>query len=527
MRLHSWQRHMGRRLLSLMLTVTLGLTAACGTAQEQETHGASGQRLIVGDPSFNEANEIPSANPQEAYSGWACLRYGLGETLFRFNEQMEAQPWLAESLTAQDDLTWELLLRGDVCFSDGEKLDAAAVKACLERLVKNLDRAAELLALEAIDLPDGPQGRRLILHTTKPLAILRQILADPMTCMVQAAALDRGELIGTGPFVLRELESNRRMLLDRNDRYWAGPVGLEGLEVRNFSDSQSLSLALQSGDIHAAQSVPYTAYPELKARGFQIDAVETSRVFFVEWNLHNALCQEPLVRQAVNLALNREDFCQKLLQGHASPCSGPFPKQLAAAPELPTVEQNIAQAGNLLEQAGWKDENGDGIRERGGQPLQLKLLTYPSRPELPVLATYMADCLRTIGVDVQVEVNQEYRQRLKDPGNWDLLASSMVTAPLGETSYFLRQVLSAEGLANRSGYANPKFDELVRALEGSQDETRRRQLSAEALEYIQAELPCIFVAHLRMGLVAHPDLEGLKAWPSDTYMVHAQMRWKK
>ena len=89
---------------------------------------SAGKTLVLGDTSFNPENEEPDINPQNAYSGWACIRYGVGETLFRYNDRMEPEPWLAADWSRTDDLTWRITLRAGVQFSTGRTMDAAAVK---------------------------------------------------------------------------------------------------------------------------------------------------------------------------------------------------------------------------------------------------------------------------------------------------------------------------------------------------------------------------------------------------------------
>ena len=63
--------------------------------------------------------------PIDAYSGWACIRYGVGETLFRYSDSMELEPWLATGYELVDDLTWKITLRDGVTFSSGRKMDGA------------------------------------------------------------------------------------------------------------------------------------------------------------------------------------------------------------------------------------------------------------------------------------------------------------------------------------------------------------------------------------------------------------------
>lgn len=90
------------------------------------------EQFVFGDTTFNPENEEPDVNPHNTYSGWAALRYGVGETLFRYDEQMNVQPWLAQSYKLVDDLTWQITLKPGLKFSNGKPVDGAAVKTCLK-----------------------------------------------------------------------------------------------------------------------------------------------------------------------------------------------------------------------------------------------------------------------------------------------------------------------------------------------------------------------------------------------------------
>lgn len=68
-------------------------------------------------------------NPHNTYSGWACIRYGIGETLFKYSDNMEIQPWLAKSYENVDELTWKITLQDNVKFTSGRAMDGQAVKS--------------------------------------------------------------------------------------------------------------------------------------------------------------------------------------------------------------------------------------------------------------------------------------------------------------------------------------------------------------------------------------------------------------
>ena len=120
--------------IALAVCMTMGLTTVPAMAEDKKT-------FVFGDTTFNAENEEADINPQNTYAGWACIRYGVGETLFRYSDTMEIEPWIAKEYENVDELTWKITLQDNVKFSSGRDMDAEAVKQCLEHLIENHDRA--------------------------------------------------------------------------------------------------------------------------------------------------------------------------------------------------------------------------------------------------------------------------------------------------------------------------------------------------------------------------------------------------
>ena len=108
----------------LTLGLSVSLTAMPTLAEDKKT-------FVFGDTTFNAENEEADINPQNTYAGWACIRYGIGETLFRYSDTMEIEPWIAKEYENIDDLTWKITLNDGVVFSNGRACDGEAVKECL------------------------------------------------------------------------------------------------------------------------------------------------------------------------------------------------------------------------------------------------------------------------------------------------------------------------------------------------------------------------------------------------------------
>ena len=238
--------------MAIALGLAVGMTAMPTLAAEKKT-------LVFGDTTFNAENEEADINPQNTYAGWACIRYGVGETLFRYSDTMEIEPWIAKEYENIDELTWKITLNDGVVFSNGRACDGEAVKESLEALVANHERAAGDLCIDTIEA----DGNTVTIKTTEPKPALINYLSDPYGCIIdmQAGISDDGIVIGTGPYVATELVTDDHVNLVKNENYWNGDVNVDEITVRTISDGDTLAMALQAGEINAAYGMAYASYP--------------------------------------------------------------------------------------------------------------------------------------------------------------------------------------------------------------------------------------------------------------------------
>ena len=238
--------------IALAVCMTMGLTTVPAMAEDKKT-------FVFGDTTFNAENEEADINPQNTYAGWACIRYGVGETLFRYSDTMEIEPWIAKEYENVDELTWKITLNDGVVFSNGRVCDGQAVKESLESLVENHERAAGDLCIDSIEA----DGNVVTIKTTEPKPALINYLSDPYGCIidVQAGITDNGIVIGTGPYVATDLVTDDHLTLVKNENYWNGDVNVDEITVRTISDGDTLAFALQAGEINAAYGMAYASYP--------------------------------------------------------------------------------------------------------------------------------------------------------------------------------------------------------------------------------------------------------------------------
>ena len=442
--------------MAIALGLAVGMTAMPTLAAEKKT-------LVFGDTTFNAENEEADINPQNTYAGWACIRYGVGETLFRYSDTMEIEPWIAKEYENIDELTWKITLNDGVVFSNGRACDGEAVKESLEALVANHERAAGDLCIDTIEA----DGNTVTIKTTEPKPALINYLSDPYGCIIdmQAGISDDGIVIGTGPYVATELVTDDHVNLVKNENYWNGDVNVDEITVRTISDGDTLAMGI-----------------------------------------------------------DKDSFVSVLLNGYGYPAVGVFPDTFSfGGQNLTTESYDPDGAKKVLEEAGWVDSDGDGIREKDGQKLEIRWLTYPSRQELPLLAESAQATLKEIGMDVQINCTSDNNTIRKDPALWDVYASAMVTAPTGDPEYFFTSCTLDESASNNGHYHSDKLEDLEKQMKQEFDADKRSDLAIQMQQTILDDNAYVFCSYLRMSMIMQSNVTGLTAHPCDYYELTADL----
>ena len=508
----------------LALTLTASTFVGCGTKAEKQTADSStesGKKTFVfGDTTFNAENEEANIDPHDTYCGWAAIRYGVGETLFKFNDNMELEPWIAESYENIDELTWKITLKDGVAFSNGNPCDAEAVKACIEELVAVHERAAGDLAIDSIEA----DGLELTITTTTPKPTLINYLCDPYGCIIDVTAGNAdGIVVGTGPFVATELVTDDHINLVKNENYWNGNVNIDEVTVLTISDGDTLAMALQNGDIDAAYGMAYASYPLFENEDYVFTSTATSRAFYLQMNYNSDIIKDDAVREAIALGIDKEGFVNTLLNGYGYVGEGAFPDSFPFGEGVNAKEYDPEKAKEVLEAAGWVDTDGDGIREKDGKTLTINWVSYPSRQELPLLAESAQANLKDIGIDVQLNVKADHGTIVSEPTGWDVYAAAFVTAGIGDPMYFFSTHCLSDSTKNRGAYSNAKLEELAQEMNNTFDVDERNDLAVQMQQIILDDDAFVFCSFLRMSMISKANVTGLTAHSSDYYELTAEL----
>ncbi len=509
-------------ILAVLIFVSV-LFSGCSSENISEDTQSDNKTFILGDTTFNSENEEPDINPHNAYSGWACIRYGVGETLFKYTDDMKIEPWLASDYELEDELTWKIELRDDVTFSNGRKLDAQSVKECLEHLTENHLRAQSNLTIESI----SAEGQTLIIKTSEPCPTMLNYLCDPYACIIdmQAGIKEEGIVTGTGPYIATELITDEELKLEKNQDYWNGEPGFDNIRVLTISDGDTLTMALLSGEIDAAYGMSYVSYPLFENENYSFSSTATARAFFISMNFESTIIQDDAVRKAIALSIDKNRFVDELLGGHGYVADGAFPSSFTFGGDaLSAEEYDPEEACAVLEAAGWIDTDGDGIREKNGEKLTIRWLTYPSRQELPLLAESAQATLGAVGFDVIINSTADHNSIRSDSSAWDVYASAMVTAPTGDAENFFASHCLDTSASNNGHYHNDKLETLADELDKTFDTELRTELAIEMQKIILDDNAFVFCSHLQMSLISKSSVTGFTAHPCDYYEITAELK---
>ncbi len=492
-----------------------------GTEETIKETGGEKKTIVIGDTTFNPENAEHDVNPHNDYSGWATIRYGIGETLFRLSDEMELTPWLAVKWENPDEYTWIITLRDGVRFSSGRALDAGAVKQCLEHLIETHDRAPGDLMLEEITA----QGQVLTLKTKEPRPALLNYLCDPYGCIIDVdAGFEGGIVSGTGPFIAVDCVSGDHLSLVKNEGYWEKMPKIDEITIRTISDGNTLSAALQAGDIDAAYGMAYEAYPLFRNENYKFSQIATSRAFFCWMNFESPLTTDPGVRKAIAMGIDKEGFVESLLEGNGEAAAGAFPDSFSFGGSKVTTEGYDPEGAKaILEAAGWKDTDGDGIREKDGKRLEIKWLTYPSRQELPLLAEAAQATLKDIGIAVDINCTADHNSIITDMGAWDVYASANVNASIGDPEYFFTSFCLDGSSKNKGHYHSDEIEKLEKQMAVEFDPAKRSELAIKMQQVILDDNAWVFCSFLKMSMISRSNITGYDYHPTDYYQISADM----
>lgn len=505
----------------LMVFISSFMLSGCGTnsstSNSDNTSTGGSKEIAIAVTSFADTLE-----PTEQYFSWVVSRYGIGETLIKFDKNGELEPCLAESWkVSEDGLTWTFDIRQNVKFSNGDDMTPELVKASLERTFELSKRAESFFKMKSITTEDN----KLYITTETPVANLDGSLADPLFLIVDTQAdTSRFAMEGpicTGPYAVKSFNPTQNCEVVKNEYYWDGEVPLDKVTFKCIEDQTTRSMALQTGEVQIAYNLKTENLSEFENKDdFLIQKLDSLRTTYAFMNQNGPL-KDKTLRQAIIRALDKEKYCEVLLEGGASPGKAPVPPTLDFGFNELNDENsyNIESSKKLLEEAGYVDINGDGFVETpNGENLELNFVIYTSREELNIYAQAAQANLKEIGINVKLNtVSYETLLDMRDSGNFDMLIWNVLVANTGDPEKYLRENWYSTSASNQTGYNNPEVDRLLDELAKEFDSEKRKELIIDIQQLIMDDASTIFFGYETTYLINSTKVTGVNMYPMDYY----------
>lgn len=503
--------HITQALLALGLLCT---TATIFAAQVPPgTVLAEKQELVR-----NNGSEPASLDPHKVESDVEFnIISDLFEGLVSVSPAGEIEPRLAEKWENKDNTVWTFHLRPGVTWSDGTAITAQDIVWSWQRLVSPLTaspyssypgnmhianaqeiaegkKAPETLGVKAVD------DATLEVTLTQPNAALLAMLAHPSLVPIDKVLVNRfGEqwtkpehIVTSGPYKLSAWVVNERIVAERNPRYWDNehtvinkvtwlPIHSEAADVNRY----------KAGEIDIVYTVPINQFAQLKkTMGDQLNVSPQLATYYYEFNTTRPPFNDPRVRLALNMALDKDIIAEKVLG------QGQRPAWLISQPDIGGVklqnpdyaswsrDKRIAEAKKLLSEAGYSDSH----------PLVFNLLYNTSESHQRVAIAASSMWKKNLGVEAKLQ-NQEWKTMLDTmhTHNFDAVRYAWI-ADYDDAATFLNNFRTGDS-ENTSQYSNPAYDEALKNAAKASDGVARGKYYQQAEDLLAKDVPAVPVYH--------------------------------
>jgi len=307
--------------------------------------------------------------------------------------------------------------------------------------------------------------------------------------------------IGTGPYKLEKWESGREVVLTRNDDYWGKKPYLDKIVYRVITDYTAALTALKAGDIDIQPRllpIQYTEQTSGQAFDQQFTRVKYSipSEAIIIWNNSSPFFKDKRVRQAMTMLIDREKIIENIRLGLGK--IGVSPIDLNSKnfnPNVKPLPYDPKRAGELLDEAGWKDHDGDGIRDKDGVKFKFEFLGSTGSTIYKQLSPVMAEAFRKEGIEMTERVIEFglMLQSLKEH-RFDSSTLQIGHGDLTDVdAYQAWHSSSAAGGTNFANFKNPESDGLLEQARQEFDSEKRKQIYWKWQEIVTDEQPVTFL----------------------------------
>jgi peptide/nickel transport system substrate-binding protein len=455
------------------------------------------------------------------------IRALIFNSLVKKNEKFDYVPDLATDIKRADDgLSYTFTLHDNVTFHDGKPLTSADVKYTIDAvLASSSGKAASFFEGSGetkkalVAGVEAPDPRTVIIRLSKPwLGLLSNLVAIGIVPK-DSADSQKTHPLGSGPFKFVSYDSAQQMMmLEANSGYWEGAPAITSLRVRVIEDGNALQSELRSGTVTIAP-LPTNLTPDAvksleQDAKLQVIQFTGANIVYLGFNVEAAPLNNVKLRQAIAYAIDRDTIIKDLILGQGKVAHSILPEESWAYSPGQKYAYDPARAKQLLDEAGFRDPDGDGPQMRLPKPISFKISSssVATRQYVDVIRDY----LKKVGIPVEIET-VETNTLLADLrlGQFQMTTSRWVGG--NQDPIFLKDLFHSSEIPsqqrasrNRSRYKNPELDKILDEAVNTADREKALGLYRQAQDIISRDLPMLPLWYPANMVVANKSVGNIK-----------------
>ena len=508
-----------RTWISILLTLLLAATFLSGGCRRRN----NGFVIALGD-NVRTIDPIGSPSVDAASERVRTLMFN---SLVKKDDKFDYVPELASDVKRSDDgLVFTFTLRDGVKFHDGRVLSSADVKYTLDTVfTRDFAKSASFYEGSGADKRsliksvEAPDAKTVVVTLTKPWVGLLSNLVPVAIIPKDSYESQKTHPLGTGPFVFGNYDNAQQVVdLTAFPDYWEGPAKLQSVRVRVISDMNALQAELQAGGVDIAP-LPTSLSPDAAKQlgqhpNLKVLQFNGSNVNLLTINTSSSPLDNVKVRQAIAYAIDRESMIKNLLQGYGKIAHSIIPEESWAYTPGQTYSYDPAASKRLLDEAGFKDPDGDGPQMRFSKPIIYKVSgsSAAGRNYAGVIQNY----LKVVGIPVEIATPEQntFFDELRR-GNFQISYSQWVGGnqdPIFYKDLFATSEIPTETRAsrNRSRFSNKELDALLEEAVNTFDRQKARDLYSRIQAIVSRDLPVFPLWYQANIVIARKNVDNIQ-----------------
>lgn len=481
-----------------LTTFYLNFTKPIAKAGGEYVEGEVGQPFYV-NPLLSQTSEADSDLTALIYSG-----------LFRYNKDGNAIPDLAESyVVSEDQREYVVTLRKNAVWHDGQPVTAGDVLFTFNILQDPSYKSPIRQSWQGVDV-SMRDDQTIVFSLKNPyvgflenltIGILPKHVWENIAPEKFALADFNLHPIGSGPFMFADFQKDSQgsiltYHLKAFKDYYAGSPYISKFTFNFYPDDEALVTAYNKKESMGMSSIAPERMSSIKnVKSTDIHELVIPRYFSVFFNqTKSAVLADDAVRQALNVGVDRKEIIEEVLHSKGISLSSPFFPQMKIGGQQNQIDQNIEQAKKLLDDAGWKIEEGGDVRKKNGNSLEFELVTT-DWPELSQTVDLLKEQWQKVGAKVNVKILtvSDLQQNYIKTREYDSLLFGQAISFNPDLYSFWHSSQKRDPGLNLSLFDNSEADGILESVRQEPDESKRIESYGKFQEILARDVPAVFL----------------------------------